>query len=209
MITTIFLANFAQFCFHLFKLSFSTYSLYIKKRSSGFTLLELLLVFAVMAILVSMAIPNYEHWVAQQSVDKAGIQLRDHIEFARSYSQTHRVKVEVCPVESSNMDMMSSICSDTSDSNWSAWIVRLPDSNQILVRSEYIPDGIYISSGDRDSFIFNERGGANGYNGTLTVESPQARKSVELSIAADGKILSSEVPVMVGAAASARVSSSQ
>lgn len=207
MITTIFFANFAQFCFHLFKLSFSTYSLYIKKRSSGFTLLELLLVFAVMAILVSMAIPNYEHWVAQQSVDKAGIQLRDHIEFARSYSQTHRVKVEVCPVESSDMSMSSPICSDTSDSTWSAWIVRLPDSNQILARSEYIPDGIYISSGDRNSFVFNERGGANGDNGTLTVESPQANKRVKLIVASDGKISSSEV--MVGAAASARVSSSQ
>ena len=55
-------------------------------KSQGFTLIEMLLTLAIVAILVSMAIPRYEQFVAQQDVNRVTQQMRDHLQLARTYA---------------------------------------------------------------------------------------------------------------------------
>ncbi len=151
--------------------------------SSGFTLLELLLVLAVVAILVSMAVPNYQRVMAQRAVDRTALQLRDHMELARSYAQTHQIRVILCPVAEDQLDAVSPQCI-ASSSNWMAWVVKTDQA--VLARSQHVPEGVTIDAGTNDTIVFNERGGANGYADTVVVERGRAVKSV--IVASDGRI---------------------
>ena len=180
--------------FHLFNVIFlfwTQLNLHVNPRcnshrSSGFTLLELLLVIAVIAILASMAVPNYQRLMARRAVDQATLQLRDHIELARTYAQAHQIKVEVCPVTLGQLNTASPVCNGQSQ-GWQAWVVKTA-GGVILARSQPFADGLTIDSGDRDRFVFNERGGANGYNGSVVVQNSTNQISKTISIAADGRI---------------------
>jgi type IV fimbrial biogenesis protein FimT len=155
-------------------------------RSGGFTLLELLLVIAVIAILASMAMPNYQRLMARRAVDQAALQLRDHIELARTYAQAHQTKVEICPVTPDQLNAVSPACNGNAQ-GWQAWVVKTA-GGVILARSQPLADGLTIDSGSRDRFVFNERGGANGYNGSVVVQNSTNQISKIISIAADGRI---------------------
>lgn len=155
-------------------------------RFDGFTLLELLLVIAVVAILASMAVPNYQRLMARRAVDQATLQLRDHIELARTYAQAHQTKVEICPVTPDQLNAASPACNGQIQ-GWQAWVVKTA-GRVILARSQPLVDGLTIDSGNRDRFVFNERGGANGYNGSVVVQNSTNQISKTISIAADGRI---------------------
>lgn len=156
------------------------------------------MVLAVLAILVSMAVPSYQRVMAQRAVDRAALQLRDHMELARTYAQTHQIKVTVCPVAENQLDTTAPSCVISTD-NWAAWIVKT--DREVLARSQVMPKGISINAGQRDAFVFNERGGANGHADTVVVERESAVKS--LVVASDGRIqLVNDKPVGRAAAVS-------
>ena len=156
-------------------------------RSSGFTLLEMILVDAMLAILASVAIPSYQQIMSKKAVERATLQLRDHMELARVYGQTHQTQVVVCPVAENqlNQDAHEPACMGLV-TNWPAWVVKTQDG-QVLVSSLYLPQGVTIDSGGRDKFVFNERGGANGDNGTVNIRGLN-HSAQTITIASDGRI---------------------
>ena len=94
-------------------------------KTQGFTLIEMLLTLAIVAILVSMAIPRYEQFVAQQDVSRVTQQIRDHLQLARAYAQTHQTVVQLCPVRVSDLNDLRPECVDSD--TWAAWVVvRIP-----------------------------------------------------------------------------------
>ena len=54
------------------------------KQVQGFTLVELIMVVAVMAILVSMAVPSFSKMMAQKRLSKAAESITSTLQFARS-----------------------------------------------------------------------------------------------------------------------------
>lgn len=146
----------------------------------------------IMGILAVIAAPNYRSWMAQQELEQTWIQLRNHIEMARGYAQTHQTTVEICPVSREQLYAKQPVCSNNGD-HWQSWIVRDVDDQQVLTRSNEIPDDTYISSGGRSRFVFNKRGGANGYNGTLALTNEKVSEGLQLKIAPDGRISSASI----------------
>lgn len=145
------------------------------------------MVVAVMATLASMAVPSYRQLIAQKDVERASLQLRDHMELARTYAQTHQTEVIICPVAPSQLDQnqYEPLCTGIA-SDWPAWVVKTR-SGQVLVSSLHLPEGVTIDSGSRSQFVFNPRGGANGYNGSVDIVGfNNVAKSI--TIAADGRI---------------------
>lgn len=56
----------------------------MRRNSSGFTLIELMLVVALMAILFTVAIPNFTSFISNQQVKAASFELVSVLSYARS-----------------------------------------------------------------------------------------------------------------------------
>ncbi len=166
------------------------------QKSQGFTLIEMLMVLAIVAILMSMAVPRYEQFVAQQDVKRTTQQLRDHLELARTYAQTHQTSVQLCPVVAANINETIPTCGAVDA--WGAWMVAAVDKrgvvNQVLARSEPILSRIQITSGQRGFIKLNAQGGADGSNDTLTITSTQ-QPSIDrhLTVAPNGRTKECEI----------------
>ena len=157
-------------------------------KSQGFTLIEMLLTLAIVAILVSMAIPRYEQFVAQQDVNRVTQQMRDHLQLARNYAQTHQTTVQLCPVNGVN----DAIPTCSQDMTWRAWVVAEVDNKgavrHVIARSEPILSTIQITSGDRKMIKMNRQGGADGLNSTFTIASTQLLNiNRTLTLASNGR----------------------
>ena len=157
-------------------------------KSQGFTLIEMLLTLAIVAILVSMAIPRYEQFVAQQDVNRVTQQMRDHLQLARNYAQTHQTTVQLCPVNSVN----DAIPTCSQDMTWRAWVVAEVDNKgavrHVIARSEPILSHIQITSGNRKVIKMNRQGGADGLNSTFTIASTQLLNiNRTLTLASNGR----------------------
>lgn len=157
-------------------------------KSQGFTLIEMLLTLAIVAILVSMAIPRYEQFVAQQDVNRVTQQMRDHLQLARNYAQTHQTTVQLCPVNGVN----DAIPTCSQDMTWRAWVVAEVDNKgavrHVIARSEPILSHIQITSGNRKVIKMNRQGGADGLNSTFTIASTQLLNiNRTLTLASNGR----------------------
>ena len=160
------------FCFKNPVCRFSNYPII---KSQGFTLIEMLLTLAIVAILVSMAVPRYEQFVAQQDVNRVTQQIRDHLQLARTYAQTHQTTVQFCPVDVAKVNDANPTCSQ--EATWKAWMVAEVDDKgavrQVIARSEPILSNIEINSDNRKVIKMNRQGGADGLNSTFTITSTQ------------------------------------
>ena len=157
-------------------------------KSQGFTLIEMLLTLAIVAILVSMAIPRYEQFVAQQDVNRVTQQMRDHLQLARNYAQTHQTTVQLCPVNGVN----DAIPTCSQDMTWRAWVVAEVDDKgavrQVIARSEPILSNIEINSDNRKVIKMNRQGGADGFDGTFVITSTQlSNVDKKLTLASNGR----------------------
>ena len=161
-------------------------------KSQGFTLIEMLLTLAIVAILVSMAIPRYEQFVAQQDVNRVTQQMRDHLQLARTYAQTHQTTVQFCPVDVAKVNDANPTCSQ--EATWKAWMVAEVDDKgavrQVIARSEPILSNIEINSDNRKVIKMNRQGGADGLNSTFTITSTQLSDNTrrEFKLAGNGRI---------------------
>ncbi|MBS1174568.1 MAG: hypothetical protein H6R05_699 [Burkholderiaceae bacterium] len=157
----------------------------------GFTLIEMLLTLAIIAILVSMAIPRYEQFVAHQDVSRVTQQIRDHLQLARNYAQTHQTTVQLCPVDTAKANDTNPTCSQ--ETTWRAWVVAEVDNKgvvrQVIARSEPILSTIQITSGNRKMIKMNRQGGADGFDSTFTITSTQLLNiNKQLTLASNGRI---------------------
>jgi type IV fimbrial biogenesis protein FimT len=64
---------------------------------AGFTLIEFVLVLSLIAVLITLAIPTYQKWIAQHRAMTQVNRLVTAIQFARSEAVKRHVVVTVCP----------------------------------------------------------------------------------------------------------------
>ena len=79
--------------------------MYIKKSSHGFTLIELMIVVAIIAILAAIAIPQYQNYVVKSQATRAYSELntlRSAIEICQSDGNSGAV----CDLDSVSSDML-------------------------------------------------------------------------------------------------------
>ncbi|MDV3514569.1 GspH/FimT family pseudopilin [Stenotrophomonas sp. C1657] len=101
--------------------------------SSGFTLLELMVTVAVLAILVTVALPSFSAMIAGNRITAAGNDLMAGLQFARHEAIRRNDAVQVCA---------SADGQACSDAGWNRWIVRT--GGGAVLRSGEIPAAVTV-----------------------------------------------------------------
>lgn len=114
-------------------------------RYSGFTIIELMVTLVVMAILVTMAAPSFQNFVANQRVKTDTNDLMVSMLFARSEAIKRNEDVTVSAV----------------DNNWAdGWLVT--DGGGNTLRSQGPLANTLVNSGGTGSVAFNRSGRLSG-----------------------------------------------
>ncbi len=101
-------------------------------RQLGFTLVELMIGVVVLAILLSLAIPNFQQWILNSQVRNAAESIKNGLQRARAEAVARNTNVEFALLgdDATCYDAVTLI-----SSTCSSWEVRLPGSGVIDSRS--------------------------------------------------------------------------
>ncbi len=120
------------------------FSFVLKQR--GFSLLEMLVVLAVIGILATMVVARYQTFTVQREVDTVARELAQSIEFARVTAQSYGREVAICPVTRAQLNAadLKACPSLTANASWQGWVVIERDTGQVLMRSETVPATVLV-----------------------------------------------------------------
>jgi len=146
-----------------------------KKTARGFTLIELIVVIALIAILTAIAVPSYQTFMVRSRLKGAARQVMSDLMNARmmAVSQNQKVKVHV-----ENGGHTYEIWSDANHDG-------AVDDNEGVniskdVQQDYYDVTLSTTSTTNDT-IFNPRGAASQF-GTVTVTNSAGSKSIAVAI---------------------------
>lgn len=150
---------------------------------SGFTLIELMIVIALLVILVTIGVPSFQNLVVQNRATAVSNDLLYHLQLARSEALRHSVPVTVCPITSDDPGE----CAAGTD--WKeGWLIFLDENgdgvidspSDRILRVEQAPKQITSLVGPL-SITFEPAGGASIESFALVVEQEERWVCVELS----------------------------
>ena len=122
--------------------------LIMHNRQAAFTLLELLIVIAIIGVVTSFAIPSYQSFVFRSRVSTATSALHRDLMLARSEAIKRGVPVSIC--RSENAEAAAPSCSTTNsvalnNSGWGdGWIVFTDVNNNGIYESKNNPADVLI-----------------------------------------------------------------
>lgn len=170
-------------------------------KQAGFTLIELMVVLAVLSILMFVAIPGFTTFVAEGRLDTAKDKLVSSVSLARSEAIKRGERVVVCRSNNAGTG-----CAGTSTSNgnadWSAgWLIFVDeDQNNAVGAGELIRvqtdinDTTTIQYSRGDLIIFNGLGmlvtGSTGDETFIISDSSDTSHEAGLSVRSTGRVRS-------------------
>ena len=91
-------------------------------RQKGFTLIELMVTIAILAIMTAIAIPNFSEWVAKRRVASVAEKVASQIRFARAEAARLNKPVYLCPVQIKTDGKPDQYCKSTyAGSGYAVW----------------------------------------------------------------------------------------
>jgi len=141
----------------------------------GITLIELLTVLAIMAVILTSAVPALGRMMQEQRVTAATNQLVAHLQYARHEAVFRRVYVAACPSTNgvectggNRWDRGFIVYADPDNS-------RQPDTPDDVLRVVGPDDLLLLHSAGRTRVRFQSHGGAYGTNLTIRVCDPEGQ----------------------------------
>ena len=132
------------------------------RKHSGFTLIELMTTIVIIAILVSIAIPNYIVWLPKYRLGSAARDLLSAMQHARLAAVKNNVDVQVkFYPDQDNYRVFTDYNGDKDQG-----------ADEPTIKSGNMPGGVYLKETNFDSntFNFDGRGLASGSGGTISLE---------------------------------------
>ena len=131
-------------------------------KHSGFTLIELMTIIGLIAILFTIAIPNYIGWLPKYRLGSAARDLLSAMQHARLTAVKKNVDVQVkFYPDQDNYRVFTDYNGDKDQ-----------DANEPTIKSGNMPGGVYLkeTNFDNNTFHFDGRGLASGSGGTISLE---------------------------------------
>lgn len=169
-------------------------------RESGFTLIELIVTVAVLAILLFVAVPNFSGFVSDSRVEATKNKLISSVAHARSEAITRGERVVIC-----RKNQNANTCAGTNQNgtaDWSeGWLVYVDadenltiDTNGLLKVYDDIADSTNLSYSRGDVVIYSSLGlldPGGTAEGTFAIsDTGDAAIGAGLSVRATGRIRS-------------------
>ena len=158
----------------------------LKPRSSGFSLIELLIGIAIMAILAGLAMPSFQAWLQNTQIRNAAESVQNGLQRARAEAVGRNTNVEFVLGAGSS------------------WVVQLPDGTNIESRpsSEGSRDvAVAVAPLGATTVTFNNFGGVLANNADASVPFAQVDLDSSVLAAAD----SQELRVTIGVGGNVRM----
>lgn len=154
------------------------------RKNSGFTVIEMMIGIAVLAVTLAVAIPGFGNLLEQQRLTATANTLLAHLQFARTQAVSRNTLVAACP--------SSDGLTCTGGNRWEAgWIVYLdpdkagqPAQADDVLRVVQGNPKLVMHSGGRYRVRFQGSGAAYGTNLTIricTPANPEAARAVIVS----------------------------
>jgi len=143
-----------------------------KKTARGFSLIELIVVIALIAILTAIAVPSYQSFMVRSRLKGAARQVMSDLMNARmmAVNQNQKVKFHV-----ENGGHTYKIWSDANHDG------TVGDNEGVNISKDIHQDYYDVALSTTNDPIFNPRGAADAY-GTIKVTNPAGFKNIAVAI---------------------------
>lgn len=101
------------------------------RSSSGFTLIELMVVIALIAITTSIAIPSFQRFLERARADAAAAEVAGLFSLARSEAIRRNLPVTICRATTAT----STVCAQDAQADWGGRWILFQDTNNDQVRA--------------------------------------------------------------------------
>jgi len=139
--------------------------------AAGFTLVELLVTMALVAIVMALAVPSMQGLLVSQSLKNATFELLADLSFARSQAMTRNDTIVVTPLAAGSWD--------------DGWSVRTSGGTTLKEQKGYA--GLTLNGPVAISFAPNGRAVRNDYQVAITASAAKPESYRCLRVAASGR----------------------
>jgi type IV fimbrial biogenesis protein FimT len=131
------------------------------RKNSGFTLWEMMTAIGIIAVISTIAMPNFLGWIPKYRLGSATRDLLSALQYARLTAVKHNVDVQVkFYPDQDNYRVFTDYNGDKNQ-----------DADEPTIKSSTMPAGVYLkeTNFNSDTFKFNGRGLASVSGGTISI----------------------------------------